>query len=95
MNESKSKCNENIRRRNVYKDQASTTNISGRPFYDMMSCWRSLLSALLEDPNNQTFMDMFLDTKTVSQEDGRHCRENIRSVSNIMSGRMKFSLSPS
>eukprot|EP00944_MAST-04C_sp_MAST-4C-sp1_P011372 g11372.t1 len=50
VNESKSKCNENIRRRNVYKDRASTINISGRPFYDMISCWRSLLSALLEDP---------------------------------------------
>ena len=50
VNESKSKCNENIRRRNVYKDRDATVAVSGRPFYDMMSCWRSILSALLEDP---------------------------------------------
>ena len=50
LRDSKKQCKENISKRNVYKNRETTKNISGRPFYDMISCWKSLLSAILQEP---------------------------------------------
>ena len=50
LRDSKKQCKENISKRNVYKNRETTKNISGRPFYDMISCWKSLLSAILLEP---------------------------------------------
>jgi ankyrin repeat protein len=50
IQQSKQQCKTNINKRNVYKNKAATVNIRGRPFYDMISCWKTMLSAILEEP---------------------------------------------